>query len=96
MENKKFNIIISKDENGNLLKKFAPYDENHQVECFQYGDYVMVDEDQIHAAKGELLVEIFNIIVAVAEDDRFWIVKPADGGKVTVGWKIDFPQMYSK
>jgi hypothetical protein len=96
MENKKFNIIISKDENGNLIKKFAPFDENHQVECFQYGDYVMVDEDQIQEAKEELLVGILNTIKEVAKNDRFWIVKPVDGGKCTVGWKIDFPQMYSK
>ena len=97
MENKKFRVITTKDTNGNYVKKFVPYDEEvPEPECFQYGDYVVVNEDQIQEAKEELLKQIFDVIKEVANDDRFWIVKKCEDNKCTVGWKIDLPQMYTK
>ena len=97
MENKKFRVITVKDANGNPIIKFVPYDEEApEQECFQCGDYVVVDEDQIQEAKEDLLKGIFDTIKEVAKDDRFWIVKKLNDNKFTVGWKLDFPQMYSK
>lgn len=97
MESKKFRVITVKDENGKPVQKFVPYDqEAPEQECFEYGDYVVVDEEQIQEAKEVLLQDIFNTIKEVAKDDRFWIVKKREGNKCTVGWKIDFTQMYSK
>ena len=97
MENKKFRRSIAKDENGNPIQKFVPYDEKgSELECFVYGDYVVVDEDQIQGAKEEHLKSIFNTIKEVAKDDRFWIVKKRKDNKFIVGWKIDFTQMYTK
>ena len=97
MKNIKYRVISEKDNNGNLVKRFVPYDEESpEQECFQYGDYVVVDEDQIQEAKEELLKGIFDTIKKVAKDDRFWIVKKLNDNKFTVGWKLDFPQMYSK
>ena len=111
MENKKFNVVITKDENGNPVKKFVPCDqEAPKPECHQYGDYMKVKEDQIQEAKDKMLVQLFDMIKELAKDDKFWIVKRAsdyDGSPlgrpagfadddVTVGYKIDFPQMYGR
>ena len=97
MENKKFRVITTKDANGNPVRKFVSYDEEvPEPECFQYGDYKLVDEDKIQEAKEEHLKNIFDTIKEVAKDDRFWIVKKCGDNKCTVGWKIDFPQMYTK
>jgi SepF-like predicted cell division protein (DUF552 family) len=97
MENEKFRLITVKDENGNPVRKFVHYDEEvPEPECFVYGDYVVVDEDQIQEAKEEHLKKIFNTIKEVAKDDRFWIVKKGKDNKFIVGWKLDFTQMYTK
>lgn len=43
-----------------------------------------------------MLAVLDRVIQEVAKDDRFWIVKDMDEeGMVTVGWQIDFPQMYT-
>ena len=111
MENKKFRVITTKDENGNPVRKFVPYDEEApEPECHQYGDYVKVKEDQIQEAKEALLVQLFDMLKEIAKDDKFWIVKRASDfdnsilgrpagfadDDVTVGYKIDLPQMYGR
>ena len=106
MENKKFKVVATTDSNGNLVKQFVPIDS----ECHQYGDYLRVKEDQVQDAKDQLLAQLFDLIKEIAKDDKFWIIKHAsdfdnsllgrpDGfadDDVTVGYKIDFPQMYGK
>ena len=96
MEDKKFRVITDKDENGNPVRKLVPYDEVPEPECHMYGNYVLVDEDHIQAAKDELLVSLFETIKEIAKNDKFWIVKQNEGNKYSVAWKIDFPQMYTE
>lgn len=106
MENKKFNVVTTIDENGNPVRKFEPIDKH---ECHQYGGYLKVKEDQIQEAKDTLLVQLFDMLKEIAKDDKFWFVKRAsdfDGSilrpagfaddDVTVGYKIDLPQMYGR
>lgn len=96
MENKMFRVITEKDVNGNPVRKFVPTEEVPEPECYVYGDYISVYENQIPAAKNELLEMLFHTIKEIAQNDKFWIVKQKEDGKYTVGWKIDFPQMYTK
>jgi hypothetical protein len=107
MNEKKFNVVTTIDENGNPIRKFEPIDK---PECHQYGDYLKVKESQIQEAKDTLLVQLFDMLKEIAKDDKFWIVKRAsdfDGSMlgrpagfadddVTVGYKIDLPQMYGR
>ncbi len=69
--------------------------------------YVLSGEENVEAAKKQLLAEIHNIIDALAETapERFWIIKDAPRelivngmsemlpGRLSVAWKIDIPQM---
>lgn len=96
MESKKFRVV-TEIVDGKPIRKFVPVDEAPEPECHIYGSYVTCDKDQLQAAKDVQLESIFEVIREVAKDDRFWIVKDtAEEGKVTVAWKIDFPQMYGK
>ena len=106
MENKTFKVVTT-IANGNPVRKFEPLDK---PECHQYGDYVKVKEDQIQEAKDALLVQLFDMLKEISKDDKFWIIKRAsdfDGSilgrpagfadnDVTVGYKIDLPQMYGR
>lgn len=106
MENKKFKVVVTTDANGNPVKQFVPL----EPECHLYGDYVRVKESQLQEAKDQLLVGLFDLIKEIAKDEKFWIIKRAsdfdnsllgrpDGfadDDVTVGYKIDLPQMYNK
>ena len=110
MEDKKFRVITEKDENGNHVRKFVPVEEAPEPECHQYGDYVKVKENQIQEAKDNLLEQLFDMLKELAKDDKFWIVKRASDfdnsilcrpagfadDDVTVGYKIDLPQMYGR
>ena len=94
MENKKFRVITGTDENGNPIRKFVPYDEGeHSPQFAVYGNYVVVDEAQIAAAKKELLQDLFYVIEELAKKDSFWIVKNHEENKCSVAWKIHIPQM---
>ena len=104
MENKTLKVVTTIDENGNTVKKFE------LPECHQYGDYVKVKESQIQEAKDELLLQLFDMLKELSKDDKFWIVKRASDfdnsilgrpagfadDDVTVGYKIDLPQMYGR
>jgi len=110
MENKKFRAITEKGVNGNPIRKFVPIEEAPEPECHQYGDYLKVKESQIQEAKDALLVQLFDMLKEIAKDDKFWIVKRASDfdnsilgrpagfadDDVTVGYKIDLPQMYGR
>lgn len=93
MENKKFRVITENDENGNDVTRFVPI---AVPECHVYGDYLKVEESEIAEAKEELLGLLFATIKNIALDDKFWIVKKTEDGQYTVGWKIEFPQMYTQ
>ena len=93
MEKKKFRKVIVKDDSGNDVTRFVPMEV---PECHVYGDYLKVEESKIAEAKEELLGLLFATIREIAKDDKFWIVKKTEDGQYTVGWKIDFPQMYGK
>lgn len=94
MENKKFRVV-TEIVDGKPVRKFLPVEEAKEPECHLYGGYVACGKDEIQAAKDAQLESIFEVIREVAKDDRFWIVKDTgEVGKVTVAWKIDFPQMY--
>lgn len=94
MENMKFRHV-TEIVDGNPVRKWVPADKVPEPECHLYGNYVTCDKDKIQEAKKELIETVFDVIREVAKDDRFWIVKDtAEEGKVTVAWKIDFPQMY--
>ena len=96
MENRKFRVVTD-IEDGKPVRKFVPVEEAKEPECHLYGGYVSCGKDEIQAAKDVQLESIFEVIRNVAKDDRFWIVKDtAEEGKVTVAWKVDFPQMYGK
>lgn len=96
MENMKFGLVTEVVD-GKTVRKWVPADKVPEPECHLYGDYLTCGKDVIRETKKELIETVFDVIREVAEDDRFWIVKDADEeGKVTVGWKIDFPQMYGK
>lgn len=112
MESTKFIVLHGKDENGNPVRKFVPVELTEEpllTECHQYGDYRKVKEAEIPETKEVLLEQLFDTIREIAKDDKFWIVKRASDFKncalrpagfsdddVTVGYKIDFPQMYGK
>ena len=110
MENKTFKVVTTVDKNGNPVRKFEPLDKTSEPECHQYGNYVKVKEDQIQEAKDALLAQLFDMLKELAKDDKFWIVKRASDfdnsilgrpagfadDDVTVGYKIDLPQMYGR
>lgn len=60
---------------------------------WMYGAWQKVSEENIQEAKDELLEALVNNIRELAQDDKFWIVKPVGGGQDTVAWKIAFPHM---
>jgi len=91
MENKKFRNVIVKDDNGNDVTRCVTMEV---PECHVYGDYMKVEEAEIAEAKEELLGLLFAKIREIAKDDKFWIVKKTEDGQYTVGWKVDFPQMF--
>ena len=95
MEKKIFRVVTY-IEDGKQVRKFVPVEETKEPECHLYGDYMTCRKDNIQAAKDVQMERIFDVIRDVAKDDRFWIVKDSAGGNATVGWKIDFPQMYGK
>ena len=91
MENMKFGLVTEVVD-GKTVRNWG-----QEPECHLYGDYLTCSKDVIRETKKELIETVFDVIRKVAEDDRFWIIKDtAEEGKVTVGWKIDFPQMYGK
>ena len=96
MENMKFRPV-TEIVDGKPVRKWVPVEEAPEPECHLYCNYVICGKDEIQEAKDANLESIFNVIREVAKDDRFWIVNDAaEVGKVTVAWKIDFPQMYGK
>ena len=95
MENMKFGLVTEVVD-GKTVRKWVPADQAPEPECHVYGDYLKVEESKIAEAKEELLGLLFATIREIAKDDKFWIVKKTEDGQYTVGWKIDFPQMYGK
>lgn len=110
MENKKFRVV-TEIVDGKSVRKFVPYDEEApEPECHQYGGVMKVKEDQIQEAKEALLARLFDMLKEIAKDDKFWFVKRASDfdnsilgrpagfadDDVTVGYKIDLPQMYGR
>ena len=94
MENNKFKVIIAADENGNPARKFAPMEDERPSPVYAvYGDYLRTDKEHIQQTKDSLLVSIIDTIRDLSENEDFWIVKEADDGSVTVGWKIHIPGM---
>lgn len=93
MENKKFRKVIVKDDNGNDVTRFVPMEV---PECHVYGGYLKVKEAEIPETKEVLLDQMLDTIREIAKDDKFWIVKKTEDGQYTVGWKIEFPQMYTQ
>lgn len=63
---------------------------------WMYGAWQKVSVENIQEAKDELLEALVNNIRELAQDDKFWIVKPVGGGQNTVAWKIAFPHMEPK
>lgn len=95
MENMKFGLVTEVLD-GKTVRKWVPADKVPEPECHLYGDYFTCGKDVIRETKKELIETVFDVIREVAEDDKFWIVKKTEDGQYTVGWKIDFPQMYGK
>ncbi len=93
MENKKFRKVIVKDDNGNDVTRFVPMEV---PECHVYGGYLKVKEAEIPETKEVLLDQMLDTIREIAKDDKFWIVKKTEDGQYIVGWKIEFPQMYTQ
>ena len=109
MENMKFRPV-TEIVDGKPVRKWVPVDEAPEPECHQYGGYLKVKEEQIPETKEVLLEQLFDMLREIAKDDKFWIVKRASDfdnsilgrpagfsdDDVTVGYKIDLPQMYAQ
>ena len=94
MEGKKFNVVMDIDENGKPVRRFVPLDEFQPVPVYAvYGDYLLIEKEDIQKAKDTLLESLFNVIRELSEQDEFWIVKETNSGQATIGWKIHIPQM---
>ena len=76
---------------------FKPAEEVHEPNwpCCVYGEYSHCDVDNIEGAKEMLLEKMFDKIRELAKKDEFWIVKTTNG-VLTVGLKVEFPQMMPK
>lgn len=95
MENMEFGLVTEVVD-GKTVRKWVPADKVPEPECHVYGDYLKVKEADIPETKEVLLCQILNTIRDIAKNDKFWIIKKTDDGQYTVGWKIDFPQMYTQ
>jgi hypothetical protein len=90
----KFKIVMAKDDDGNLVRKFVPEEEAQDCPVYAvYGDYLKVNKQEIQTAKNALLENLFDVIRTLSERDDFWIVKELDEHTITVGWKVHFPEM---
>ena len=70
------------------------FDQKNEFGDPIFGDFVFAKEHLIPRAKELLLQQAIDTIRELANDDEFWIVKPADDpGDFTVAWKIHIPQM---
>ena len=90
----KFKVVMAKDDDGNLVRKFVPEEEAHNCSVYAvYGDYLKVNKQEIQTAKNVLLENLFDVIRTLSERDDFWIVNTVDENTVAVGWKVHFPEM---
>lgn len=90
----KFKVVMAKDDDGNVVRKFVPEEDAQDCPVYAvYGEYLKTNKHEIQAAKDALLENLSDLIRRLAESDDFWIVKELDENTITVGWKIHFPNM---
>ena len=89
----KFKVVMAKDDDGNVVRKFVPEEAQDCPVYAVYGEYLKINKHEIQTAKDALLENLSDLIRHLAERDDFWIVKELDENTITVGWKIHFPNM---
>ena len=83
------------EENKKFVFKPAEEAPEPNWPCCVYGEYAHCDVDNIERSKEMLLEKMFDKIRELAKKDEFWIVKTTNG-VLTVGLKVEFPQMMPK